>query len=204
MPFEVVARSAPQSQDALGAWRAFLLSELRAWAAAHDGAPPRAMDWNRGYAQRRGVRFEEGWPTSWMVTQAFGSWSAGIAAAGLRARPAHRPPRPDRPERCVDCGRDFAEWPRAGERCRRCASFMRRHGVAWSAEAIAVVQDRASARRASARSEHHERALTLRHQGRSNAEIAEAMGISAGRVATLFSQMRAQGVRVPASPFRWH
>ena len=134
--FEVVARTAPRDVDAIEAWRQALVSEVRAWADAHGGEPPRVMDWNRAYARRHGARFEEGWPTESMVTVAFGSWRDGIKAAGFQPRERGRPPRPGRPDRCVDCGRDFNEWPRKSDRCRRCASFLRRNGVARSPDAL--------------------------------------------------------------------
>ena len=98
MGFEVVARTAPRDVDAIEAWREALVSELRAWADAHGGEPPRVMDWNRAYARRHGARFEEGWPTSYMVNAAFGSWNAAIRAAGMQPRGRHRPPRPGRPD----------------------------------------------------------------------------------------------------------
>jgi hypothetical protein len=59
--------TAPRDVDAMEAWRQALAAEMRAWANAHGGEPPRAMDWNRAYARRHGARFEQGWPTSWMV-----------------------------------------------------------------------------------------------------------------------------------------
>jgi Homing endonuclease associated repeat len=142
MGFEDVARTAPRDVDAFEAWREALVSEIRAWADAHGGEPPRVMDWNRVYARRHGVRFEEGWPTYSMVSLAFGSWNAGIRAAGFEARTRGRLPRPGRPDHCIDCGRDFKEWPRKGDRCRRCASFLYYHGVPRSPEAL-----RANARR---------------------------------------------------------
>jgi hypothetical protein len=136
MGTEVVRRTAPRSVDAIEAWRQALLSEIRMWADAHGGEPPREMDWKLSYARRHGARFEEGWPPAWMVTAAFGSWDAGITAAGLQPRGRGRPPRAGRPDRCVDCGRSFTEWPRKGDRCRRCASFLQRTGMPRTPEAL--------------------------------------------------------------------
>jgi hypothetical protein len=129
MGFEIVARSAPRDVDAFEAWRRVLISEIRAWTAAHGGEPPREMDWSLAHAARHGARFEQGWPKPSMVTLAFGSWSAGIRAAGFEPRGRGRPPQPGRPDQCVDCGRDFSEWPRKGRRCRRRASYRYRIGV---------------------------------------------------------------------------
>jgi hypothetical protein len=136
MGFEVVARTAPRDVDAIETWREALVSEMRAWADSHGGEPPKVMDWNRAYARRHGARFEEGWPTSYMVNAAFGSWNAAVRAAGMQPRGRHRPPRPGRRDHCVDCGRDFGEWPRKGDRCRRCASFLYRNGVPRTRRAL--------------------------------------------------------------------
>jgi hypothetical protein len=136
MLFEVVARTALRDVDAIEAWRQALVSELRAWAHSQGGEAPREMDWHRAHAVRHGIRFEEGWPTYSMVAAAFGPWSAGIRAAGFRARKRGWPPRPGRPDQCVECGRDFNEWPRKGDRCRRCASFLYHHGVPPTREAL--------------------------------------------------------------------
>jgi DNA-directed RNA polymerase subunit RPC12/RpoP len=129
MAFEVVARTAPRDADAMQAWRTVLISEIRTWAASHGGEPPREMDWSRAHAARHGVRFELGWPTRAMINHAFGSWDAAIKAAGFTPRGRGRPVPPGRPDHCVDCGRSFTEWPRTGDRCRRCASYLLRNGT---------------------------------------------------------------------------
>src|SRR4051812_16252779 len=127
MPFEVVERTAPQDLGAFEAWRRALVSEIRAWAQAH-GEPPRWSDWTRAYAQRHEMPFEDGWPASSMVVAAFGSWDAGLAAAG------------------------FA--PSRAQHARKARRAQRRR-----------------------RDRRRERLLKLRREGRTNREIAAALGL---------------------------
>jgi DNA-binding CsgD family transcriptional regulator len=154
VPFEVVKRSAPQHADAFDASRQALASEIRAWAAAHGGEPPRWSDWSRAYALRLEMPFEQGWPTSAMVVAAFGSWDAALTAAG------------------------FA--PSRTQRARKARKAQLRK-----------------------RNRRRERLLELRREGRTNAEIAEILGLKPGHVSSLFSTMRADGIDVPPGQPRW-
>jgi hypothetical protein len=45
MGFEVVPRTAPRDLDEMEAWRAALISEIRAWATSHGGEPPRELEY---------------------------------------------------------------------------------------------------------------------------------------------------------------
>jgi len=69
-----------------------ILHALQAWAA-RTGAAPRRLDWSGEQperatrAQRLWMAEHPDWPSSSCVAAHFGSWSAGLAAAGLRARP---------------------------------------------------------------------------------------------------------------------
>ena len=55
---------------------ASLIERIQKWALIHGGRPPTANDWNPK---------KEGWPSSSLVQRVFGSWSAGMAAAGFPA-----------------------------------------------------------------------------------------------------------------------
>jgi len=55
-----------------------IISHIKRWVAEH-GEPPLYADWN--YPNGRGV------PSAASVTRRFGSWSAGIRAAGFEPRP---------------------------------------------------------------------------------------------------------------------
>ena len=69
-----------------------ILAAIDAWAALY-GAPPAAADWNPAMARRQGrpdraERHAAGdWPFASTVAAYFGSWNAGIEAAGRRGRP---------------------------------------------------------------------------------------------------------------------
>lgn len=52
-----------------------VLAAVRRWAAEHDGYPPTEEQW-----RRRG----DYWPSARTVLSLFGSWDAGIRAAGFR------------------------------------------------------------------------------------------------------------------------
>jgi len=77
-----------------------------------------------------------------MVTVAFGSWNAGVKAAGFQPWGRRRRRRPGRPDHCDDCGRDFNQWPRTGDRWRRCASFLRRNGVPRRPDGLHAITER--------------------------------------------------------------
>ena len=74
--------------------RQALLLAIRAWARQY-GEPPATPDWNPTRAARlhdegRICRFREGdWPHSESVVREFGSWNAGILAAGFEPRAPH-------------------------------------------------------------------------------------------------------------------
>lgn len=81
-----------------GPWpRERVIEAIRAWAERY-GAPPAAPDWNPAQARWFGhpekvERFRGGeWPSTTTVAKRFGSWAAGIEAAGFpRPRPGVRP-----------------------------------------------------------------------------------------------------------------
>lgn len=68
----------------------WILDSFAEWAALFGG-PPTATDWNRGLARRNGrldliERYEltgRPWPSVSLVMNRFGSWNAGVAAAGF-------------------------------------------------------------------------------------------------------------------------
>lgn len=70
---------------------------IEEWAAEY-GEPPRGTEWNPWQARYMGrddwaQRFEAAdgqWPSAMTVVRVFGSWSAGIAAAGFKPRSVGR------------------------------------------------------------------------------------------------------------------
>jgi hypothetical protein len=64
--------------------RAWVVERLRAWTD-ETGTPPRATDWSCAMdgTESRWEREYAMWPTIPTVQRAFGSWNAGLAAAGL-------------------------------------------------------------------------------------------------------------------------
>lgn len=70
-----------------------MVEKIQAWAAIH-GEPPRVGDWNPYLARKRddeprAQRWEAGdWPWFSNVIYLFGSWNAGLCAAGFAPRPA--------------------------------------------------------------------------------------------------------------------
>lgn len=56
-----------------------ILGSLREWADEHDGAPPSITDWKKASRRR--------WPAPSTVAAAFGTWNAGVRAAGLDCHP---------------------------------------------------------------------------------------------------------------------
>jgi Homing endonuclease associated repeat len=60
-----------------------IVTALKAWASDHDGMAPSSAAWL--------PRMPEGMPPVSVVQREFGSWSAGLRAAGLEPRGAGRP-----------------------------------------------------------------------------------------------------------------
>lgn len=66
-----------------------VLAAIQKWADEHGGIPPNAADWNVAQARALGhydrvSEFEHGdWPATTEVRRLFGSWNAGIEAAGF-------------------------------------------------------------------------------------------------------------------------
>lgn len=58
------------------------IEALLDWAAQHDGVPPRAIDWRRAAPDHPGQQ---------TIAARFGSWNAGLKAAGLPTRIAGNP-----------------------------------------------------------------------------------------------------------------
>jgi hypothetical protein len=95
VPFEIVDRpqpwpERPDRHAPRTTRREFLIAEIQAWAAQHDGRQPTHADWNIAVARRRGLRFERGWPSTGFVIGCFGRWDKGIAAAGFTPHPTGR------------------------------------------------------------------------------------------------------------------
>jgi hypothetical protein len=68
--------------------RDVIIAAIQGWAREH-GSPPAATDWNSALARRRGrpPRDIEKYPPLSVVQDMFGSWSAGIEAAGFTPTP---------------------------------------------------------------------------------------------------------------------
>jgi hypothetical protein len=77
-----------------------VVAAIREWADEY-GAPPAIPDWSPRHArdlgdEGRAVRFERAagrWPSFNTAIRVFGSWNAGIRAAGYEPRPVGRPKR---------------------------------------------------------------------------------------------------------------
>lgn len=79
--------------------RAWVIKSMQEWARMF-GAPPSATDWNRARLKdksmtRKADRYEKTgrpWPSAGTVQQNFGSWNAGLIAAGfLPLTPSEHP-----------------------------------------------------------------------------------------------------------------
>ncbi|MDQ3274644.1 MAG: hypothetical protein M3Q39_06325 [Actinomycetota bacterium] len=100
----------PRPERCPGCWNAHrteaskvrIVEAMRAWAERF-GDPPTATDWNRGPSQRplnrasamrKDETEDEEWPSATSVVRVFGSWNAGISAAGFEpvGRGQHRNP----------------------------------------------------------------------------------------------------------------
>lgn len=86
----------PRCSDIAGTWwtRDRVLARVREWAEAF-GEPPAMADWDLWFAEHalhdraRADRFRMAdgyWPTTVTVIRMFGSWNAGIRAAGFSPR----------------------------------------------------------------------------------------------------------------------
>lgn len=184
--------------------REMLIAEIRTWAETHGGNPPRTVDWTMCHARRLGHEFfEAGWPSTSVVVQRFGSWAAGLEAAGFTA-----PRRGGETVvvRCVDCGREKRTIAaRFTDRCKRCTDHLRETGERWSAERAEEAR-RAHTKRLATETtararERYARLIEMRRQGLSNIEIAEREGVSAAAINTAFSHARSRGFDVPTSSY---
>lgn len=91
-----IACAARHSGEARRVWtRTLIIERIREWAAMY-GEPPAVPDWvpwqarNAMHDEERARRAESGyWPSPCTVVRLFGSWNAGIEAAGFTPREAH-------------------------------------------------------------------------------------------------------------------
>lgn len=69
-----------------------IVCAIQQWADEHGGIPPAAQEWNAGYMSKRAqatklAEFHRGgYPSVTTVVNEFGSWNAGIRAAGFEPR----------------------------------------------------------------------------------------------------------------------
>lgn len=68
-----------------------LIERAQTWAREHDGVPPTYNQWHPSRPDCHPDWEKVVWPSSFACFQAFGGWSAFLAAAGFAPRPAHRP-----------------------------------------------------------------------------------------------------------------
>lgn len=123
-----------------------IITAIQRWAKRHDGRAPTFNAWarSRSLTRRRFSAVGNGHPTATRVQQVFGSWNAGIVAAGLQPRSrggtvgalrtrcakGHRLT-PDNVRtnaagirRCVTCDRKYKrEWARRDRAVKRAASL---------------------------------------------------------------------------------
>jgi transposase len=142
--------------------RAWIIDSFREWHALF-GAPPTATDWNPAKARSRGrgdlaeryASTGRPWPGTSVVMNHFGSWNAGMLAAGFEP----------------------------------IAAGQRRDPRAWRANLVA------------AQREHHrpyrERVARLWREGRTTADVAEALGTTPGAASNLIARMRRDGWDLP-------
>lgn len=169
--------------------REWLISEMHRWAAEHEGEPPRYSDWHRSHARRQGRELEPGWPSTIGIERLFGSWSAGLRAAGfvpMRGAPTRV---------CDNCGASAR-----GPLCYRCATFLERHGESWTPEAAARRSHdsylSAHGGRINAAHERLERVVSMRNRGISNVAIGNAERVSPYAIAKLIYRARNLGMHV--------
>ena len=77
------SRGKVDREVARAAKRQMLIEKIRAWAALHDGVPPRIIDWKKVTGTS--------WPSYLTVIRAFGSWDAAVLQAGFAPRGRGRP-----------------------------------------------------------------------------------------------------------------
>ena len=83
------------ARPARGPWsREAIIAAFHRWATEHGGEAPSSAAWRSP---------PEGYPTDRTVAYRFGSWSAGLAAAGLTPRPSGRPRRDPSRMQCPTC-----------------------------------------------------------------------------------------------------
>lgn len=77
-----------------------IIDAMHRWVAQY-GAPPAAADWSPSRARKIGDQhrveryYAGGWPSFGVVVNHFGSWTAGLRAAGLEPHPMGRRPARD-------------------------------------------------------------------------------------------------------------
>lgn len=196
MAFVVTQRPDPPVRQSPGRWTAEeIIADIQRWVELH-GALPRHCDWNSSIARRRDIPFEYGWPSPMPVVKHFGSWEAGMRAAGFEPRGLGCPV-VERP--CANCGEPFPS--RGGTRCKRCYAYWHRTGEEWSEERAAEGRRRPGEMNRARWLERIARLIEYRRQGRSNVEIAEIEGVSQAAIGNAFSNAKRQGFAVPRAPF---
>lgn len=120
--------------------RASIIEAIQGWTRRY-GRPPTMAQWRQAYDLPHDRR-----PAATTVWRVFGTWNAGIAAAGLTPRPALRDAYKWPPEEILDAIRRWADlhgsppnsmdWRRSHEDYPPFAQ-VRRHFGTWNAAVIA-------------------------------------------------------------------
>jgi hypothetical protein len=167
-----------------------IIEAMQEWARLY-GEPPRYEEWHRASPRHDPARYgtpgkgKRGrWPSGPTVQRRFGSWDAGLQAAGLEAHvpgvPRVEPP----PRACAFCGQDFhrrddEELPsfRARKTCSpECAFRLRTNDAPARAE----------------------RVVEMVRAGAGASVIAQAEGMSRPAVANLVCRLRKLHPDLPA------
>jgi hypothetical protein len=168
-----------------------IFAAIRLWVERY-GEVPYSEEWNWKTGKGKDPRHATGeFPSGNVVRKWFGSWEAGIRAAGFEPRVAPSLQRKQLPDRyCEACGRllvrrdnerywNFARRTTCG---RACAA--RAHGNPQHAQWV----------------ERRDRIVAMVRDGRSLNQVAQAEGVSQHAVASVLCRARRDGIAIERMP----